>query len=186
MELVSLWDRVLYSMASHGCFQQTVHHYSVWQESKHCAFTWVKKPPPPHTHTYTHTSFVRSPHCVLISPCFHLFLASPCMCLLFCSLCPILSPAASRSGPTFNTDIQECNFIFGYQNQSITCYLSPKVAHFPINRFIGSLSGPRTSNFIRICYFLLSLSVIYRRAEIVVKGQTWALTTFRVFKLCII
>lgn len=31
MELMSLWDcdGVLYSMASHGCFQQTVHHYLV-------------------------------------------------------------------------------------------------------------------------------------------------------------
>lgn len=33
----------LYSMASHCCFQQTVHHYPVWQESKHHAFRGQEK-----------------------------------------------------------------------------------------------------------------------------------------------
>lgn len=48
MELMSLWDwdGVLYSKASHCCFQQTVHHYSVWQESKHDAFSGQEKARP--------------------------------------------------------------------------------------------------------------------------------------------
>lgn len=77
MGLMSLWDwdGVLYSMASHCCFQQTVHHYSIWQESKHCAFRGQEKARPP--------LFVKSLHpaslcCFISSHIFTLPLVSPC------------------------------------------------------------------------------------------------------------
>lgn len=86
MELMSLWDwdGVLYSMASHCCFQQTVYHYSVWQESKHCAFTGQEKATPP--------SLCQVPSsCILMLLCFlsH-FHTSPCIFLLFHHLCSFL------------------------------------------------------------------------------------------------
>lgn len=86
MELMSLWDwdGVLYSMASHCCFQQTVHHYSVWQESKQCAFKGQEKARP--------TLFVKSLHpaslcCFVFS---HIFTLPPCISLLFHCLCSFL------------------------------------------------------------------------------------------------
>lgn len=83
MELVSLWDRdrVLYSMASHWCFQQTVHHYSIWQDSKHCALTWVKKKVAP-LHLFLLSPFTASSCCFV----FPLFLASLWMFVVFPSL----------------------------------------------------------------------------------------------------
>lgn len=100
MELMSLWDwdGVLYSMASHCCFQQTVHHYSVWQESKHCAFKGQEKARP--------ALFVKSLHpaslcCFVFSHIFTLPRVTPCY--FTASVLSIQSPAALESWGTFNT-----------------------------------------------------------------------------------
>lgn len=74
----------LYSMVSHCCFQQTVHHYSIWQESKHCAFKGQEKARPP--------SLCQVPSsCILMLLCFlsH-FHTPPCIPLLFHRLCSFL------------------------------------------------------------------------------------------------
>lgn len=178
MELVSLWDRdrVLYSMASHGCFQQTVHHYSVWQESKHCAFTWVKNTPP-HTYTHTHTPlFAKSPHCVLMSPCFSSFSCFPVhvrhslRSFLFCH------QQRRRVDPYLTQTFSSTTSYMDFSNTINYLLPQPQGGTFSNKSiFIGSLSGTRTSNFICICYFRLSFSAISRLAEIVVKGQIWAL-----------
>lgn len=150
MELVSLWDRdwVLYSMASHCCFQQTVHHYSVWQESKHCAFTWVKKKAAPQ-------------HLSLLSP----FTASSC-CFVSClltyvlvvSFCPF--PFCPQQRCKFITDIQQqCNFIWGlHLHNQLPATSDPKKHIFKLINIYWDYS--------------LFFSAIFRLGKIVIKGQT--------------
>lgn len=85
---------VLYSTASHCCFQQTVHHYSVWQESKHWAFTGQDKASPlssPLSASLSSPSSSRILTLLLgLLPRFHTSLSSPA--LVFWTR----SPAASR------------------------------------------------------------------------------------------
>lgn len=88
----------LYSMASHCCFQQTVHHYSVWQESKHCAFKGQEK----HIPLSLSSPFILHPYVALFSftfshfPLYILAISLP----LFSS---VQSPAAFKRRGTFNT-----------------------------------------------------------------------------------
>lgn len=158
MELVSLWDRdqVLYSMASHCCFQQTVHHYSVWQESKHCAFTRVKKKAAPlHLFLLSPSSASSSP---FVSP---LFLASPCMYVLFHSLCSFLFCNWGHGGMDTYLAHTFSNKTYNISYKDSICtinYLLPQTQGCTFSNksiFIGSLSGTQPWNLIWISYFLI-------------------------------
>lgn len=98
MELVSLqdWDWVLYSTASHCGFQQTVHHYLVWQESKHGAFGGHGEAHPP-------PFMQQHPYVALFCLTFPLSSLSPPPLLFhyLCSFC-IQPPAGLETWGTFN------------------------------------------------------------------------------------
>lgn len=101
MELVSLWDRdrVLYSMASHCCFQQTVHHYSLWQDSKHCAFTWVKKKAAPLLLSLS--PFILMSLCFPLFSCFPVYVRAVSLPLFLSVLAPAALQSGRMSGQTF-------------------------------------------------------------------------------------
>ena len=108
MELMSLqgWDGVLYSMVSHCCFQQTAYHYSIWQESKRCAFTRVKKKHPPPTLPEPTTLVVKPLHPASLLLCFLPSFSHFTFYVLVISL-PLFfsapSPAGLERGGRFNT-----------------------------------------------------------------------------------
>lgn len=117
-------------MASQCCFQQTVYHYSVWQESKHCAFTGQEKatPPPPST------VFVKSLHpaslCCFV---FSLIFTLPLVSHYVAPLCSSLRGHQQhrRGGAMFNTRARE-------QCQSFS---SSDGGRIPVSVSSSSLSG---------------------------------------------